>query len=546
MQERVSKIISIGSQGFSDRSSLESLWQEMALNFYVERADFTTRWSLGEEFASHLTTSYPMLARRDLGNAIQSMLRPRGENWFKMGLQNTPDVTAMGKQWLEYSETVMRHYMFDRKAGFVRATGEADHDYATFGNACLSVEYNRDLTGLIYRCWHIRDVVWFEDEAGFINEVHRKWELSAVDMISLFGADKCHREIIKAAKENTSKKFEVRHIVVSSEKWKTRENGKEYKQSFVSMYVDVSHDHVIEESGTPILHYVIPRWQTISGSQYAYSPAAVCALPDARLIQSMSLTLLEAGEKSVNPPLIATMEAVRSDISMHAGGITWADYEYDERLGDVLRPMNIDKSGLAFGVNIREETKQMIQEAFFLNKLSLPQQTGQMTATEVSQRVQEYIRQALPLFQSIEMEYNGALCDMTFDLLMARNAFGSSEDIPEELQGRDLEFTFKSPLVEAKGKEKTQKYIESSELLRQAAELDPNVVRIIDHEKAIRDTFTGNEVPENWLKTEDEMQEILQQEADQAEQQKQMEMMAQAGQVAQETGKGIDAMGGVE
>jgi hypothetical protein len=44
--------------------------------------------------------------------------------------------------------------------------------------------------------------------------------------------------------------------------------------------------------------YRIPRWQTVSGSQYSYSPATVAALPDARLIQAMTFTLLEAGEKA--------------------------------------------------------------------------------------------------------------------------------------------------------------------------------------------------------------------------------------------------------
>ena len=57
-----------------------------------------------------------------------------------------------------------------------------------------------------------------------------------------------------------------------------------------------------EETGRPIIGYVIPRWQTISGSQYAVSPAAVCALPDARLLQSMALILLEAGESRLTRP----------------------------------------------------------------------------------------------------------------------------------------------------------------------------------------------------------------------------------------------------
>jgi hypothetical protein len=59
-----------------------------------------------------------------------------------------------------------------------------------------------------------------------------------------------------------------------------------------------------DEPASWSLIYVIPRWQTVSGSQYAYSPATVAALPDARLIQAMTLTFFEAGEKATNPPMV--------------------------------------------------------------------------------------------------------------------------------------------------------------------------------------------------------------------------------------------------
>jgi hypothetical protein len=70
---------------------------------------------------------------------------------------------------------------------------------------------------------------------------------------------------------------------------------------------------------------------TVSGSAYAYSPATVVALPDARLLQQITLTLLEAGQKAVDPPWKATSEAIQGGVNSFAGGITWVDPEYDER-----------------------------------------------------------------------------------------------------------------------------------------------------------------------------------------------------------------------
>jgi hypothetical protein len=68
----------------------------------------------------------------------------------------------------------------------------------------------------------------------------------------------------------------------------------------------------------------------LPGLAYAYSPATVVALPDARLLQQMTLTLLEAGQKAVDPPLKATSEAIRA-----ASTVCRRHYlgrcEYDER-----------------------------------------------------------------------------------------------------------------------------------------------------------------------------------------------------------------------
>ena len=105
-----------------------------------------------------------------------------------------------------------------------------------------------------------------------------------------------------------------------------------------SIWYDITHETLMQATPLWGKHYIIPRWQTVSGSQYSYSPASVCALPDARLLQAMTFTLLEAGEKATSPPMIATQNAVRSDVALYAGGITWVDEEYDEKLGAALRP----------------------------------------------------------------------------------------------------------------------------------------------------------------------------------------------------------------
>jgi hypothetical protein len=108
-----------------------------------------------------------------------------------------------------------------------------------------------------------------------------------------------------AAEKEPFRQFEIRHVVMRSDDYDVPSNGKRWRTPWVSLFIDVERKVALEEVGLYNQMYIIPRWQTVSGSQYAYSPATVAALPDARLIQAMTLTLLEAGEKATNPPMVA-------------------------------------------------------------------------------------------------------------------------------------------------------------------------------------------------------------------------------------------------
>ncbi len=164
-----------GKKLFESRASLLSLWQEIADNFYPERADFTTIRNIGCEFADNLTTSYPILARRDLGNALGSMLRPTSKDWFKIRTsENWENLGTDARAWLERAGSIQKRAMYNRRAQFTRATKEADHDFAAFGQAVIQTSLNRNADGLLYRCWHLRDCAWRENEEGMVDTLYRK------------------------------------------------------------------------------------------------------------------------------------------------------------------------------------------------------------------------------------------------------------------------------------------------------------------------------------------------------------------------------------
>lgn len=519
-------ILKLSNKMLEGRENLLQLWQIIAEQFYPERADFTVNRTLGEDYCSHLMSSYPVLARRDLGNSLSAMLRPTNKEWFyQRTKQNWNEIGVDERRWLERADSIQRRAMYHATSGFSRATKEADHDFATFGQAVIEVGLNKYANGLQFQTRHLRDCAWMEDESGRICSLVRKWRTSVHALNRIFPG-KLHARMLDKLNKEPFSEVELIRVVIPSDMCPGEEINPKYK--YVSFYIDHLNQHLIEQSPLNVFPYVVPRWQTVSGSQYAVSPATCVALADARLLQSMIYVLLEAGEKAVDPPMVANKDVFGGNFAIYAGGLTWADMA-DGRISDHFQQLTSDKTGIPLGFDMAQDLRRQIAEALFLNKLSLPPQNSGTTAYELSQRVQEYIRQSMPLFEPMETEYNAPICNISFDLLFRSGAFGSPLDIPKGLRGVETEFKFESPLHDAVEKAKVQKFMETNSLLSGAIQLEPTVLQVIDIKKAFRDTISGSGAPSSWLRSEEETKQLVEKAA---QAQQMQEALAQAQQSA--------------
>lgn len=535
MDQGAKDLIKEGDQLFSKRISLMSLWQEQADNFYSERADFTVTRTLGTDFAANLTTSYPLLCRRDLTNIVSTMLRPNDKDWFEVSIRREDKLDTSARKWLQMATKSQYNAMYDPESMFHIASAQGDADFVTFGQSVKSIELNRERDALLYRCWHLRDVAWATNYKTQVDTIHRKAKVTVKEFCQEF-PDYCAKtpKVLERLRKEPYGMIEYRHIVKPADKYDYKnpmfEKGMRIKHPFISIYIDVENENVISETGIWNKRYVIPRWQTVSGSQYAFSPATVAALPDARLIQALTLILLEAGEKAVTPPLVTPGGVIRTDVNLMAGGITAYDAEYDERMGEVLRPIPQDHTGIGVGRDLRQDVKEMINNAFFLNKINLPPISKEMTAFEVGQRVTEYVRNAMPIFGPMEMEENGGTCEMTFDLLQREGTFGGFQDMPQSLRGQDIKFKFTSPLHSAKEAQLGVIFMQSEAMIAKAMALDPGSVNILNVRKGLRDALRGGGMPEDWMNSDSTMKDM----------DKLAQQQSQVGQVLDTMGKGAD------
>lgn len=522
-ESRARDLVAMGDSMFAAKRPVDALWQEYALQFYTERSDFTGPRVEGAERATHLVTSRTEKNRQRLANLFGVILRPQSPRWF--GIHVTDERLDKGKeerQFLDYLTGVQWRAMYDPAAQFIRSAREADHDFVTFGNAAIKVGPNIAGNGLLYSCYHLRDTAWSENAEGRVDCLHRNWNPTARQLKQFFEST-MSKDALALCADKPEERVKCRHVVMPSRAYDYKsKHGKKYP--FVSLWIECETETVLEEVGQNYFGYVVPRWQTVSGSPWGISMATSISLPDARTYQAIVRTMREAGEKFVDPPMLGQENVFRSDIALYPGGITMIDQEYDETKGEALRPVSQDKGGMPIGFEIAQTLREDIDFNFFLDQIQLPDLNGKMTAYEVRARIEQHRRNAAPIFEPIETDYSTPLCEQTFEVLRDGKAFGPIEKMmPETLANTELKFTFKTPMTDLDEQMAAEIYrAVLADIILPAAQIDRAQLSNLQLTTAVRDAMRSVGTPPEWFAPETAVEQARANLAEMAAQQTQM------------------------
>lgn len=512
--ENDSRVLQLADAAFGKKSSLMTFWQAVAENHYPERADFTRTMNYNEDMTSMLYSSEPILFRREFGNFIGAALRPKGRDWFGCQLEDarlrSKKIPRVEQTLLQTRDTI-RGLMYNRKSGYTRAMTTADHDYVTFGNAVGSVEPRPTLDGLRYRTWHLRDCAWLENFDGEVDTMFRKFKVTAQNLVAE-GRKRgweVSQKVTDVITKTPNKEFECMHVQMPLVNYDATRKS---RMDWVSIYLDVTNKERLALKEVPEFNYFVDRWFLLDGSQYAISPCVVCSLPDSRTLQVMTWSVMEAGEKAVEPPLVARGgTAIIGGIDIRAAGVTWVDKNFDERNGEVIRALEMGGQP-QFGELLREGIRQNLNAAWFLNKLNMPQ-TYDKTAYEAQRLHEEFLRAAQPIMEPAEAERNGNHLELTMNIALRLGLLGGPKDLPKELRGRDVGFIYDNPLEDARKQAATFAYKGAAEINAIAAQTNPEVLKNFDANTAYRDAI-GGVAPPNWLKDPDEANEEVEEAKD--------------------------------
>jgi hypothetical protein len=258
------------------------------------------------------------------------------------------------------------------------------------------------------------------------------------------------------------------------------------------------------------------------------SPAMI-ALPDVKMLNLMSKTIISAAQKQIDPPLLVPDDGFILPVRTQPGGLNF--YRAGSR--DTITPLNTGAS-IPIGLNMEEQRRAAIRSAFYVDQL-LSGATPNMTATEVVQRQEERMRVIGPVLGRLMNEMLRPLIERVFGLMLRNDMLATP---PEILQGRDVDIQYVSPLARAQKSSSLNSTMKALEILLPLAQAVP-VLDHLDPDGLVRHVTDSLGVPKTTLKTQTEVNQARQQQAEaQAaalERQQEQEDVYTAAQAAQAT-----------
>ena len=504
------------------RDNWNNHYQELADYMLPRKADIVKKRSRGEKRMELIFDGTALQSVDLLSSSLHGMLTSGATPWFHLTMKDE----ELGRdeevqRWLEdSSQRMMRAFTM---SNFETEVHEMYVDLVVFGTGCMFVEMD-DKT-LRFSTRHISEFYVTEDQYGIVDTVFRKYEIPARQAVQRFGIDNVGAFIAKTFEKKPDENVTILHAVMPrKDRDPTKANNK--NMPFASMYICMETKMILAESGFQELPYVVPRFLKATGEVMGRSPAMV-ALPDVKMINLMSKTIIQAAQKMIDPPLLVPDDGFLLPIRTQPGGLNF----YRSGSRDTITPLQTG-ANIPIGLNMEEQRRLAIRSAFFVDQLLSGSQPN-MTATEVIQRQEERMRVIGPVLGRLMNEMLRPLIDRAFALMLRADMLARP---PEILQGIDVDIEYVSPLARAQKSSSVNGVMRALEILMPLSQQLP-VGDHIDPDGLVTYLTDALGVPKKVLKPQSVVDEEREQRAmmqqEQMERQMEQEDVATVGQAAQ-------------
>lgn len=439
----------------------------------------------GNRKADFIFDSTAPLAVGRFAAALESLLSPRDRKWHHLStgrpdVDRAPDVG----RWMEALRDLLFAARTCPESNFSNQLLEAYLSLGVHGTAVVFVDDDLG-RGLRYQCVPVHEVYLAQDISGRVDTVFRWYKLSARQALCEFGQEL--PENIKRDAEDPAameREHEFIHGVFPRREFMGKKIGGSYLP-VASIHLARANRKIVRESGYRTMPYAVSRFVVSPGEVYGRSPAME-VMPDIVQVNAMKKTILRAAEKMVNPPLLTPDDDVLTAFSLKAGSINYGGLDDQGR----QRVVPLELGGqLPVGLDLIEQGRKSINQAFCLDLFQLLIDGHQKTATEVMELAWEKAQLLAPAIGRQQSELLGPIIDRELDILINGGALDCLPPMPPalaEIWAGGLRPKYESDLSRIMENREARLMLNALTALGSLAQFDASVLSLIDGEAAGR------------------------------------------------------------
>lgn len=494
--DRADELLKRQEQLQNDRFVWEAHWREVAERCLPRQDEFQNRnITEGNKRTEKIFDATAVIALERSASAIDSLITPVTGEYHELesedeGLTDDHDT----KLYLEEVNRILFRMRYRPIANFSSQAHECYVSIMAFGTLGMFVDDMLGI-GVRYKSIALAELYIAENAAGIVDYVHRKFKLSARQAEQKFGKDKLPEKIKQACEKEPFQKFEFIHCVKPNENIRAR--AKDYRgMPWSSYYMSIEGRSIVSEGGYRTMPYAVSRHVTAPSETYGRSPAMM-VLPDIKMLNEMEKTTIRAAHKIVDPPLLIYGDGILSAFNARPNALNYGGV--DEQGRQLVHPLKTG-ANLPIVMEMGEQKRKVINDAFYITLFQILVQNPQMTATEALIRAQEKGQLLAPTVGRQQTEFLGPVIDRELDIA---SMAGILPEMPEKLRrsGGGVKVKYTSPLNRLRRAEDGVAIIRTIEQIRPLAEIKPEIMDTFNEDELSRELADINGVPTRVLRS---------------------------------------------
>jgi hypothetical protein len=495
VSDDVKSLIKYQADLASRRSNWESWWDEIAYRVMPADAQFTTVSAEGEKRTERIFTGKPIIDNERFAAVMDELLTPRSQVWHALGPEDDDlEDDQSSKEYLERLNKLLISMRYRPRANFASQKNQGYMSLGAFGNSCMYIDEELG-RGPRYRQIHLREVFWAQNHQGQIDTVYRKFELQARQAVQKAKEEgwQLPPKITQAYEKDPYQKFWFLHCArPNAERVNSRRDFRGMPYS--SHYIALDDQMMCKVGGYNSWPYAIGRGTIAPNESYGRSPA-MTAWGAILTLNEEKKTVLRAGQKEVDPPILLQDDGALEPFNLRSGALNYGSMSSD---GTALAAPFKTGANIPLGFELMSLEQSEIEEAFLVSIFKILAEHPQMTATQVLEITQQKGTLLAPTMGRQQSEDLGPLIEREIDLLARDSRYQwITEDMPETLRerGGGYKIEYRSPLARAMRAQDGVAIMRTIEAVGAAATIDPDSAMVIDVPAAVRELAEINGMP---------------------------------------------------